>query len=381
MEAKVNYWLDLFTGTTYEQFRKAGANVSGFRHRMRNSVSKIRPGDILLCYLTGVMRWVGALEVIGPSDDKSVIWDYDFPVRLKVKPVIMLDPQNGVPMEDLEGRVLFYSGPKDRGKFKGFVRGSPNLFKKPGDGEIVIEMLRQAQSKPLSRPVDPLKLARKPLFKAQTRKGKKSVDIFVTVPDREETTGAKANGLAAEEAVVATTQHSEIQYLLAELGGQMGFDIWVARNDRGKSYSGKAFSGMSRMLAQLPTLFNEAADKTVEMIDVLWLKGNSVVAGIEIECTTSVYSGLLRMSDLLALQPTLNIKLYVVAPDDRRSKVEQEILRPTFRIREKPLSEVCGFLAISELSAKIEAVRKLGLIQSLKPDFLEQMAVHFTSEK
>jgi hypothetical protein len=348
---------------------------------MRKSVSRIEPGDILLCYLTGVMRWVGALEVIGPSDDKRAIWDYDFPVRLKVKPIILLDPENGVPMEHLEGRVLFYSGPKDRGKFKGFVRGSPNLFKKPSDGDLIIQLLRQAQMEPFPRPVDPLKLARKPLFKAQTKKGKKSVDIFVTVPEREESTGANSNGMAAEDAVVATTQHSEIQYLLAELGGQMGFDIWVARNDRGKSYNGKAFSEMPRMLTQLPTLFNEAADKTVEMIDVLWLKGNSVVAGIEIECTTSVYSGLLRMSDLLALQPNLNIKLYVVAPDERRSKVEQEILRPTFRIREKPLSDVCGFLAISELTAKIEAVRQLGLIQSLKPDFLDQMAVHFTSEK
>lgn len=377
----MNYWLDLFTGITWEQFRKAGAKVSGFRHRMRKSVSRIEPGDILLCYLTGVMRWVGALEVIGPSDDKRAIWDYDFPVRLKVKPIILLDPENGVPMEHLEGRVLFYSGPKDRGKFKGFVRGSPNLFKKPSDGDLIIQLLRQAQMEPFPRPVDPLKLARKPLFKAQTKKGKKSVDIFVTVPEREESTGANSNGMAAEDAVVATTQHSEIQYLLAELGGQMGFDIWVARNDRGKSYNGKAFSEMPRMLTQLPTLFNEAADKTVEMIDVLWLKGNSVVAGIEIECTTSVYSGLLRMSDLLALQPNLNIKLYVVAPDERRSKVEQEILRPTFRIREKPLSDVCGFLAISELTAKIEAVRQLGLIQSLKPDFLDQMAVHFTSEK
>jgi len=327
------------------------------------------------------MRWVGALEVIGPSDDKSAIWDYDFPVRLKVKPVIMLEPENGVPMEELEGRVLFYSGPKDRGKFKGFVRGSPNLLKKPSDGEIIIEMLRQAERNPLSRPVDPSKLARKPFFMAQTKRGKKSVDIFVTVPDREESAGAITDGKAAEQDVVASTQHTEIQYLLAELGGQIGFDIWVARNDRERTYSGKAFSEMPGMLKQLPKLFNEAADKTVEMIDVLWLKGNSIIAGIEIECTTSVYSGLLRMSDLLALQPNLNIKLYVVAPDDRRNKVEQEVLRPTFRIREKPLSEVCGFLAISELAAKIEAVRKLGLIQSLKPDFLEQMAVHFTSEK
>ena len=41
-----------------------------------------------------------------------------------------------------------------------------------------------------------------------------------------------------------------------------------------------------------------------------WLKGNAVVAAFEIESTTSIYSGLLRMSDLIAMQPNLNIPLY-----------------------------------------------------------------------
>jgi len=58
----MNYWLDLFTGTTWDEFRKAGAKVSGFRKRMQKNARRVQPGDVLLCYLTGVMRWVGALE-------------------------------------------------------------------------------------------------------------------------------------------------------------------------------------------------------------------------------------------------------------------------------------------------------------------------------
>ncbi len=77
----MNYWLDLFTGTTWQQFRDAGANTSGFRSRRRNVVQQIKAGDIFLCYLTGVMRWVGALEIVAPSTDKRRIWDDDFPVR------------------------------------------------------------------------------------------------------------------------------------------------------------------------------------------------------------------------------------------------------------------------------------------------------------
>jgi hypothetical protein len=118
----MNYWLDLFTGTTWREFREAGADVSGFRAKQVKMAKKMKPGDIFLCYLTGVMRWVGALQIIGPSSDTRPIWkEQDFPVRFNVKPLILLEAENGVPMAQLEGRVKFYRGPKDRGKFQGFV--------------------------------------------------------------------------------------------------------------------------------------------------------------------------------------------------------------------------------------------------------------------
>jgi hypothetical protein len=110
---------------------------------------------------------------------------------------------------------------------------------------------------------------------------------------------------------------------------------------------------------------------------VLWLKGNSIEAAFEVECTTSIYSGLLRMSDLLALQPNLSIKLYLVAPGERQTKVDREIMRPTFRLRDTPLGEACGYLEMEELMEKVERVRELGIVQSLKPSFLEDLAVHF----
>jgi hypothetical protein len=67
----MRYWLDLFTGTTWQEFRDAGATVSGFSERRRKLASQIQTGDILLCYLTGVMRWIGALEVVGPSEGSA----------------------------------------------------------------------------------------------------------------------------------------------------------------------------------------------------------------------------------------------------------------------------------------------------------------------
>ena len=378
----MKYWLDLFTGTTWDEFRNAGASVSGFSNRMRKNVEKMQCGDIMLCYLTGVMRWVGALEVLGPSTDTKRIWkDVEFPARVAVKPVVMMSAETGVPMNELEGKVSFFMGKADRGKFKGFVRMSPNQFRAQEDGDFILKLLREAERSPVARPVDAKKLARKPFFKAERRKGKETISTVVTVPEPEEPDESEqAETVTKAEARASTTRHTEMQYHLMTLGSEMGLELWLARNDRSRKWNGTALGDLPGVIEELPTQFNEATNRTIELIDVLWLKGNSIVAAFEVECTTSIYSGLLRMSDLLALQPNLEINLFLVAPDERRDKVKQEILRPTFSLREKPLAEVCGFLSFEKLTEKVEGIRRLGLASSLRPDFLQRTAEFFTAE-
>lgn len=371
---KDDYWLALFTGQTWDEFREAGATTVGFRAAKGTTVAKVLPGDKMLCYVTGVMRWVGVLEVIGPSTDSRSIWAGDFPVRLQVRPVLLLNPENGVPMGDLEGKVAFYRGPEDAGKFKGIIRSSPNRLTQQ-DGRLLAELLQEAQRNPTLRPVDKRKL-----YKAERSVGQTVVQDLVSIPEKEDAP-SQARPTSPNPSVpsedAATTRHTEIQYHLLSLGAEMGLDVWVARNDRSRTWGNSSLGKMPRMVSNLPTQFNEATQRTIELIDVLWLKGNSIVAAFEVECTTSVYSGLLRMSDLLALQPNLDLKLYLVAPDERRAKVAQEIRRPTFQLRSKPLHAVCGFLPFSTLVEKIEAIRRLNIASSLSPTFLEQTAEYF----
>lgn len=378
----MTYWLHLFTGTTWKEFRDAGARISGFSAQRKSFVSQIKPGDILLCYLTGVMRWVGALEVIGASDDRTRIWkDAEFPLRFSVKPLVMLNPEHGVPMNDLMGKVEFFESPALAGKLKGFLRGSPNRFKREGDGELILKLLKQAEASPVARPVDPRKLARKPVFKVIREAGKRKVEATVTIPDPERTedTAVEQGGPVAVEPI-PSTRHTEIQYHLLTLGAEMGLDVWVARNDRSRVWAGKALGDLPRVLNELPTQFDEVTNGTIELIDVLWLKGKSIVAAFEVECTTAVYSGLLRMSDLLSLQPNLDIKLYLVSPDERREKVEQEIRRPTFSLRDKPLPEICGFIPFGKLCEAVDGIRKLKLAPSLQPSFLQSVTEYFNQE-
>jgi hypothetical protein len=134
----------------------------------------------------------------------------------------------------------------------------------------------------------------------------------------------------------------------------MGFRIWVPRSDRQKVLSQMPSETPAAFLDVLPLNYDDVTLKTIEQIDVIWMKNRSMVRAFEVEHTTAVYSGLLRMADLLALQPNMNIRLHIVAPDDKRDKVRREIRRPVFSLLDRgPLYEMCSFIpysAVEELS-------------------------------
>ncbi|MCB9249293.1 MAG: hypothetical protein H6613_12495 [Ignavibacteriales bacterium] len=155
------------------------------------------------------------------------------------------------------------------------------------------------------------------------QKGFKSKIGTVSIPS----TDSEDKGVVLKKSY---SDHTEIQYLLLKLGSDMGFDVWVARNDRNRDFKGRNFTNLSKLRNELPNQFDEITNKTIELIDVLWLKGNTFIAAFEIESTTSIYSGLLRMSDLISMQPNVNIPLFIVAPDERREKVITEINRANF---------------------------------------------------
>ncbi len=353
------YWLDLFTGKTWDEFRKAGSQISGFRESRWTTVQKIKPGDIFLCYLTGVSRFVGALEVTSPAfQDRTPIWlDDVFSSRLHVKPLVELDPEYGIPVHSLLDQLAITKDLSSTNAWTGRFRGSPTKWLE-SDGAFLVGLLQQAKQTPTHRPVDKKKLAYRPTTL------KASIGS-VTIPE-EDTHAAEPSEPAGPSV------HTEIQATLLRLGAEMGYDVWVARNDRSRTFGPKTLADFPRMLAALPVQFDEATKRTIELIDVLWLRGKTIVAAFEVESTTSIYSGLLRMSDLVSMQPNLNIPLYLVAPDERREKVLAEVNRPTFARLQPPLAEICryiGFFALRDEIKKVEHV-----LQYLKPEFLEELS-------
>ncbi len=151
--------------------------------------------------------------------------------------------------------------------------------------------------------------------------------------------------------------HTRIQWLLAKMGKKFGCDIWIARNDHNKEWEGKKLGDMS--LRELPSIgLDKDAINIINLIDVLWIKNKrNVVAAFEVEFTTSIYSGLLRMSDLVSLSPNINFPLYIVVPADRVQKVRRELSRATFQINLE-LHKICSYLIGEELLAESESMLK-----------------------
>lgn len=148
--------------------------------------------------------------------------------------------------------------------------------------------------------------------------------------------------------------HTHVQWLLGKIGQKLGCKVWIAANDQSKTWDGQSLGDLS--IKTLPTLgLDEESQKVIRMIDVVWLKGtHQVAAAFEIEHTTSIYSGLLRMSDLVTLSPNLSFPLYLVAPEARLEQVRTQLRRPTFQTLD--LHNRCGFFACETLVKESDGI-------------------------
>lgn len=296
--------------------------------------------------------------------DNTKIWgDEEFPVRFNVELVYQLKPENAIPVLELRDKLSIFKDLKSPNSWIGHVRGSPAEFTS-GDGEAIIAAIKDAMINPVKKEYDPKKYYCSP--KTYESKG----DIF-TVPEEKKPIETSKTDVCEVEKVDKTT-HEEIQYLLLKLGSDMGMDVWVAKNDRNKAYNGVSFQNIPRLRNDIPRQFDDVTNKTIELIDVLWLQGDAILAAFEVEHTTSIYSGLLRMSDLVSMQPNIKLNLYIVAPDDRRINVINEINRPTFAKLKSPLPKICKFIPYSTLKKEIEIMGSR--IRFMKMEFIDEIA-------
>lgn len=346
------FYLDLFSPETYEAFSRSSQDVSGFRKKQENIAKKIHAGDKLICYMTKLGRWIGVLEVVSNyyEDDSPIFYEENdpFTIRFKIRPIIWLTKELAIPIREARiwDQLSFTKNiPKNSPKWTAKFRSSLNVIDEEDGTFLENALLRQSENQHIF-PVNEKEYGKYSTHKFNTEKK----TISVSVPE-----DVNQKGELPPEFQTEARDSIKMQALLASIGAQMGMKIWIPRNDKVAVLS-EWHDREKPVLDSLPLNYDEATLRTIEQIDVLWLKGRSIIRAFEVEHTTSIYSGILRMADLLALQPNMDIKLHIVAPDIRKEKVFQELRRPVFSLLERgPLSESCTYLSYSsvkELSAE-----------------------------
>jgi putative DNA methylase len=122
--------------------------------------------------------------------------------------------------------------------------------------------------------------------------------------------------------------HPEIIAILALIGKDQGYDIWVGTNEQGTTAEG--LTGSIRLSTLVTTkkpskLKGVTNLKDVLNMDLLWIKNGEVIMAIEVESTTTMTSALQRGSNLPAETPKI-----MVLPEERKADFERKMQSPLF---------------------------------------------------
>lgn len=150
----MTYYLHLFSPFTYEEFLSSKKHIPGFRPGLLKAAMKLQPGDILICYLTKVSRWVAALEVTGElyEDHSPRFADAKDPFVLRVesKPLVLLEPRFGIPVKEdfIWNNLSFTAGnPREDSRWTGPFRSSLRLLSEK-DGDFLLNCLQSQKLAP-----------------------------------------------------------------------------------------------------------------------------------------------------------------------------------------------------------------------------------------
>jgi hypothetical protein len=146
--------------------------------------------------------------------------------------------------------------------------------------------------------------------------------------------GVDAPDVLVESEDVATildsetlSDHVKMQWKLIGLGLKCGSKVWIPAGDQRKIRDRYQFDGFETdFAAGLDT-----QTRYVENIDVVWKEEFRIDAAFEIENSTSIYSGLLRFADLSLVAPNTTYPLFIVAPQEKRNRLIEQLRRPIFR--------------------------------------------------
>jgi predicted RNA-binding protein len=142
-------WILTASPDNHAATAERGFRVIGLKERNRNRALEIEPGDLIVLYLTKVMRFAGAIRVTGELyEDREKIWPGKpgkadpYPWRFETEPVVVVEEEEWVPAEELATELEHVrKWPAEHWKlaFQGQVRQVTDA-----DRDVLLDRLRVA---------------------------------------------------------------------------------------------------------------------------------------------------------------------------------------------------------------------------------------------
>lgn len=182
-------------------------------------------------------------------------------------------------------------------------------------------------------------------------------DVIQFEREKLEKTLAKRHKEVQEE-LCEQNEHLKMQFLLAETGRELGYDVFAAVNDKHRILDGKTLASLA--VKELPALdIPSDVMKTISLIDLIWLNRTThqIECAFEIEKSTSIYSGILRLADLAVSLEDRQYHFFLVAPDEREKEIIAQLCRPSLQ----QLSHVSfRYLLFSDLYENCKGICRFG---------------------
>jgi len=153
---------------------------------------------------------------------------------------------------------------------------------------------------------------------------------------------------------IKVQDHPTAQKALIELGNLLGFDTYLPSEDKTKVVNGTKL-GEITTLKEIPQFTHPRLLGTVKHIDVIWFREEFPFYCFEVEESTDVTKGLLRLYQTRQLQVTPTI----IGPESKRSKFQTEIEKdPFYHIKKR-----YKFISYEELSKFLETSKQFSEIK------------------
>lgn len=137
-----------------------------------------------------------------------------------------------------------------------------------------------------------------------------------------------------------------LQWLLAKIGNNVGYQVWIAQQDHEKSWNGESFQDLS--ISSLPFAESGTLKTPLENVAILWLRKNEVITAYEIDPkSTEIVTSLLHLYDFGVACAKRQLQLCLVLPKQYFDQASFELARPLFRQQREKLR--CALMSVEDL--------------------------------